>query len=61
MRRLTRRNKANLLQLQAGQCFLRQAQMTEMNWVEGAAEDSKPAQNLTPHMPIAEHDEFLRG
>ena len=54
-------DKADLLQLQAGQRFLRQTQVPEMDWVEGATEDSQRAQSLTPHMAITEHNKFLRG
>ena len=60
MRRAAGRDKADVLQLQAGQCFLRQAQVTEVDGVEGAAENADCVQNLSSHMPFTEHDEFLR-
>ena len=65
MRRLTSRNKANVLQLQTRQRFLRQTQVPEMNGVKSAAEDPNTAQNVlrssTTDMPITQHHKLLRG
>jgi hypothetical protein len=59
MRRLTRRNKPHLLQIECRQRLLRQAQMAEVNRIESAAENTDGAQNLASHLAIAEDDEFL--
>ena len=60
MWRAASRDKADVLQLQAGQGFLRQAQVTEMDGIEGAAENADCVQNLSSYVPFTEHDEFLR-
>ncbi len=61
MRRSARGNKPHLPQIEHRQGFLRQAQVAEVNRIEGAAENTDGAQGLTSNLSIAEHDEFLRG
>lgn len=61
MRRNARGNKPHLPQIEHRQGFLRQAQVAEVNRIEGAAKNTDGVQNLAPHLPVAEHDEFLRG
>lgn len=65
MRWLARRYKAYVLELQAGQRFLRQAQVTKVNRVEGTTENPDWFQNRVshsnPHMAVTQHDVFLRS
>ena len=61
MRRLAGGNKPHLLQIECSQRFLRQAQVAEVNGIEGAAKNTDGVQNLAPHLAVTEHDELLRG